>query len=93
MIPVHAIVRQFGFSLVPQDTSAGGTGTISVAPGQCTFFIVSPLTDILIKLSYQITAKSTIAINKRKHYINIILSSSIPITPGSDRTVAAATVR
>lgn len=39
MIPVQAIVMQFGFSFVPQETSAGGTGIISVAPGQCTFFI------------------------------------------------------
>ena len=38
-MPVHAIVMQFGFSFVPQETSAGGTGIISVAPGQCTFFI------------------------------------------------------
>ena len=36
-MPVHATVRRFGFSSVPQETSAGGTGASSVPGFQNSF--------------------------------------------------------
>ena len=41
-IPVQPIVMMFGFSGVPQDTIAGGTGERSVPPFQNIFDIIFP---------------------------------------------------
>ena len=38
--PVQPIVRTLGFSIVPQDTRAAGTGARSTLPFQCCFAIV-----------------------------------------------------
>ena len=41
-IPVQPMVMMFGFSSVPQDTIAGGTGERSVPPFQNIFDIIFP---------------------------------------------------